>query len=824
MDTQNTSADSRGNVSEDSIGIMDIVRLCLRKWYWFVISAGVCLAIGMLNILKTIPVYERSSTILVKEQLSRRTSANDLESMISSAGAGGTTSRLVNEVIAFKSPALMTDVISRLGLETEYSYDGRFHPTVIYGAKVPVSVIFCGEPRNVAASFQLSPSKDGFTLSKLVYADPAKGKKVKTKSVTPAAFGDTLDIKVGKIVVLPSELFTDEWTKPVNVTRRTTYGATRKFSSELSATQLDVKNRSDVLELRISDVNIQRADDILSMLMNVYNENWVDDKNKMAISTSMFINDRLKVIEKELGSVDENISEYKSKNLLPDVGAVSSMYMSRSSETARQIQELDNQLYVTRFVRNYLSNSTDNKQLIPMASSIQHAGIASQISEYNSVVLKRNSIVSNSSESNPLALNLAESLESMRKAIVEAIDNQVKTLEVQMQALQKEDEKTNKRIAASPSQAKYLLSVERQQKVKESLYLFLLQKREENELSQAFTAYNTRLISPPGGSLIPTSPKSRQIMLIALIIGLLIPLMVLYLIEITNTKVRGRKDLESLTLPFLGEVPQYVSSEEKKKRKNLLKKVAFWEKPADKSSIVVKEGKRDVVNEAFRVLRTNIEFMTRDKEGAEVMILTSYNPGSGKTFLCMNTAEALAIKGQKVLCIDGDLRHASLSQFVDSPKKGLSDYLAGRLDDLDSLLVRADAKHHLDILPVGTIPPNPSELIGDPRFRKAVDHLKGRYDYVFIDCPPLDIVADTQIIQDVADRTIFVVRAKLLERSMLPDLQRIYDEKKYHNMCYVLNGTEAGDGRYAYRYGYRYGYHYGHYGSHYGYYHSEEED
>ena len=823
MDNQNASVESRGVLSEDSIGIMDIVRLCLRNWYWFVISAGVCLAIGMLNILKTTPVYERSSTILVKEQLSRRTSANDLESMISSAGAGGTTSRLVNEVIAFKSPALMTEVISRLGIDTEYAYEGRFHSTVIYGEKVPVSVIFCGSPKNVATSFQIAPSKDGFTLSKLVYSDPLKGKKVKSKSVTTGAFGDTLDIKVAKIVVLPSELYTDTWTRPVSVTRRTMYGATRKFSSELSATQLDAKNRSDVLELRISDVNIQRADDILSMLMNVYNENWVDDKNKMAISTSMFINDRLKVIEKELGSVDENISKYKSENLLPDVGAVSSMYMTRSSETARQIQELDNQLYVTRFVRNYLSNSTDNKQLIPMASSIQHAGIASQISEYNSVVLKRNSIVSNSSESNPLALNLAESLESMRKAIVEAIDNQVKTLEVQMQALQKEDEKTNKRIAASPSQAKYLLSVERQQKVKESLYLFLLQKREENELSQAFTAYNTRLISPPGGSLIPTSPKSRQIMLIALVIGLLIPLIILYLIEITNTKVRGRKDLENLTLPFLGEVPQYLSSEEKK-RKNILKKVAFWEKPADKSSIVVKEGKRDVVNEAFRVLRTNIEFMTRGKDGAEVMILTSYNPGSGKTFLCMNTAEALAIKGQKVLCIDGDLRHASLSQFVDSPKKGLSDYLAGRLDDVDSLLVRADAKHHLDILPVGTIPPNPSELISDPRFRQAVEHLKANYDYVFIDCPPLDIVADTQIIQDVADRTIFVVRAKLLERSMLPDLQRIYDEKKYRNMCYVLNGTEAGDGRYAYRYGYRYGYHYGHYGSHYGYYHTEEED
>lgn len=823
MDTNYTDKKTSSQLSsENSLNIKDFLMKCLDNWYWFLISVAVCLVIGVLSVLRTQPVYERSSTILIKEQLNRRVSSNELDMMLGSSGMAGMSSRLVNEVIAFKSPALMTEVVNRLGLQTEYSIDGRFHSTVIYGDSVPVSVEFCGNPGDVSAEFLLTPRENGgFTVSKLSYFDKGTRKSVKVRTETDHAFGDTVDVVVAKMIVRPAAGFEGTWKKPLRVTRRSMYASTRKFSSMLTAQQLDEKNRSDVLVLRVSDSNIQRADEVLSMLLNVYNENWVTDKNKMAISTTMFINDRLQVIEKELGNVDESISEYKSKNLIPDVASVSSMYMTRSTETARKIQELDNQLYVTKFVRNYLTNNDgDCSQLIPMASSIQHTGISAQISEYNTMVLRRNNIVANSSESNPLAVNLAEALTSMRKAIVEAIDNQVETLDAQLQVLQKEDDKTTARIAASPSQAKYLLSVERQQKVKESLYLYLLQKREENELSQAFTAYNTRLITPPGGSSIPVAPKSSQMLLIALFIGFLIPLCLIYLLEVMNTKVRSRKDLEGLTLPFLGEVPQYVSPAEIKMRKSIFGRLKLIRKPESEGTVVVKEGKRDVINEAFRVLRTNIEFMSKSSSGSQVIIFTSYNPGSGKTFLCMNTAVALAIKGLKVLCIDGDFRHASLSQYIDSPENGFCDYLAGRAAELEPLIVkRAAGKKTLDVLPVGTIPPNPSELLAESKFEETIKTLSAKYDYVFIDCPPVDLVTDTQIIQQFAERTVFVVRARLFERAMLSELQKLYDEKKFKNMCYVLNGTDSGQKYFSTRYGNNYSA----YRKHYGYYITEEE-
>lgn len=813
------------NQQDNNINFRDIIGTCLSKWYLFVISVALCMVIGALVVLRTIPVFERSATLLIKEQIVRRTSSNDLESILSASGAAGSTSKLVNEVIAFKSPALMGDVVSRLGLDTEYSVKGRFHSAVVYGANVPVKVVFCDNPTNVSAAFTVSPYTDSTcVLTSLSYYDSQASKTVKLKKYSKVlAYGDTLDFGVAKVSILRSELFDGDWKKPVDVRRRTMYAATRMFSSRLTATQNDVKNHSDVLMLQMQDVSISRADDVLNMLINVYNENWVADKNKMAISTSMFIRDRLDTIEKELGNVDESISDYKSRNMIPDVASVSSMYMNQSTETAREMQALENQLYVSKFVRNYLTNGGDNNQLIPMASSIENAGISAQIADYNRMVLNRNNIVSNSSELNPIALDLAAALASMRSAIVEAIDNQVVTLDAQVASLRKVDEKTSQKIAASPTQAKYLLSVERQQKVKEALYLFLLQKREENELSQAFTAYNTRLITPPVGSNAPIEPKSRQIMLVAFLLGLCIPAGFLYIKEITNTRVRGRKDLENITVPFVGEVPRYVSREDRNKKKSIAGKLKFWEKPVDKSIIVVKEGKRDVINEAFRVLRTNIEFMTRGKGSTEVMIITSFNPGSGKTFSCINTAKALAIKGKKVLCIDGDLRHASLSSFVNSPKTGFSDYLAGKTGDLESLLIPVEDHYKIDVLPVGTIPPNPSELVGLPRFEEAVELLKKEYDYVFIDCPPIDIVADTQIIAKNADRTVFVVRSGLLERSMLPELQKIYDNNVYPNMSLILNGTEANDGKYAYRYGYRYGYHYGSYGDHVGYYGSEND-
>lgn len=298
--------------------------------------------------------------------------------------------------------------------------------------------------------------------------------------------------------------------------------------------------------------------------------------------------------------------------------------------------------------------------------------------------------------------------------------------------------------------------------------------------------------------MIPTAPVKKKIVLVALAFGLLIPVVIIFIRENINTKVRGRKDLESLSVPFIGEIPLAESGKKKNAQAS--------------KEIIIHQGKRDIVNEAFRVLRTNLEFILDAKEDtdrASITLITSFNPGSGKTFLTMNTAATFALKGKRVLIIDGDLRHGSASAYLNKHTKGLSDYLGKREKNADSLIQENPDLPNLHLLPAGTIPPNPTELLAEPSFKELVERLRSRYDYIFIDCPPIDIVADTQIIEKLADRTIFVVRAGLLERDMLPELQRKYDEKRFKNMALVLNGTEGGGKRYGYRYGYKYGYKYG---------------
>ena len=774
----------------DFVRITDILQLCLAKWYWFAISIAVALCIAIIYILATPPVYTRTASLLIKEEGSG--------GQMSDAGVLGdfdifqTNTNVNNEIQSLQSPSVMADVVRRLHLDIDYRTDGRFYRQVLYGSGCPYAVEFLDLQDNDNAAFTILPASGGrirladFALNGEEYDQEAE-----------AMPGDTISTPTGMVVVTATAAAADStvasYAEPVYVSRTGLMDATRAYAAGLTVALSDEK--STVINLSFSDVNTQRAEDVLNTVIAVYNENWIKDKNQVAVSTSMFINERLGVIERELGNVDESISSYKSQNLLPDVQAAASMYMEQSSATSAQILTLNTQLSMARYIRNYLTNATAKNQLIPANSGIESSGIEAQIAEYNTMQLRRNDLVANSSERNPLVVDMDQSLQNMRAAIVSSIDNLMVTLNTQLHSLQQSEQHTTAQLAANPSQGKYLLSVERQQKVKESLYLFLLQKREENELSQAFTAYNTRVITPPTGNPTPTSPVKKNILLVAFALGLIVPFGTIFARESLNTRLRGRKDLEVLTLPLAGEIP--LATTKGKKRQ-----------AGTGSEIVISQGRRDVVNEAFRVLRTNIEFMlggdAQSQNGkATVTLFTSFNPGSGKTFLAVNTAACIALKGSRVLVIDGDLRRASASAYVGSPHHGLSDYLARRIDDIAPAIVQADGHPTLDILPVGTIPPNPTELLAEPRFAALIDELRARYDYIFIDCPPIDVVADTQIISKVTDRTMFIVRAGLLERDMLPQLQRLYDEHRYPGLAMVLNAT-AGT-RHS-RYGYHYGY------------------
>ena len=779
--------------TQDFIRIQDLLYLCLAKWHWFVLSLAVCLGVAIAYLLRTPPVYTRSASILIKDDSKGKSASTDMESF-GDFGIFTTNTNVNNEMGTLQSPDLMREVVTRLHLEMNYLVEGRFHKNTIYGDQLPVAVTLADFPDNQSAAFQLHLSKEGsYILRDLARnGEPVEGE-------VKGHLGDTIQSPFGKMAVTATAHYRKGQEAEIEVIRSTIKGAVGDASSRLAVSQNDEK--SNIISLSFQDVSIQRAEEVLNTLISVYNENWVKDKNQIAVSTSMFINERLGVIEGELGNVDNDISSYKSQHLLPDVQAAANMYMAQASEANAAIKSLNNQTYMARYIRNYLTSETNRFQLLPANSGIDNPNIASQINEYNNQLLERNNLVSKSSVKNPLVVEMDASLAAMRKALVSSIDNQLVALEAQIRSQQSYGGQATSQIASNPKQAKYLLSVERQQKVKESLYLYLLQKREENELSQAFTAYNTRIISQPDGSMQPTAPVKKNILLVAFALGLLIPVVIIFIRENTTTVVRGRKDLESLTVPIIGEIPQYFSY----KRKWFFRRRV---KP-DTKAIVVKEGNRNVINEAFRVLRSNMDFMLAAQKEQNVFVITSFNPGSGKSFLAMNIAMSFAIKMKRVLVIDGDLRHGSISSYVDSPETGLSDYLSGITDDWKKIIARDNRYENFHILPIGKVPPNPTELIENDRMEGLIEQLRSEYDFIFIDCPPIDIVADAQILEKVADRTFFVIRAGLLDRSMLPELENIYQKKRFKNLSLILNGTESTGGRYSYRYGYRYGYHYG---------------
>ncbi len=772
---------------QDFIRIQDLFYLCLNKWHWFVLSLAVCLGAAVWYLLTTPPVYTRSASILIKDDSKGKSTSGAMEDF-ADFGMFATSTNVNNEMGTLQSPDLMREVVSRLNLNMDYHTDGRFHRQTVYGEQLPVKTILVDFPANQAAAFTMQLKDGNVTLF-----DFKKDEKSIDGSFT-GTLNDTISSPVGKIVIQPDSSYEKEEETLLYVSHVPIQSAVAAYSMNLSVSQNDEK--SNIITLTFKDVSTQRAEDVLNTLIAVYNENWVKDKNQIAVSTSMFINDRLGVIEGELGNVDNDISSYKSEHLLPDVQVAASMYMAQANEANASIKELNNQAYMARYIRNYLTDETNRFRLLPASSGIENSNISTQISEYNNQLMERNSLVSHSSVKNPLVKEMDASLQALRSALVTSIDNQLVALNAQIKSQQNYSGQVTSQIASNPNQAKYLLSVERQQKVKESLYLYLLQKREENELSQAFTAYNTRIITMPGGSMIPTAPVKKNILLMAFALGLLVPVVVIFMMENMNTVVRGRKDLEHLTIPFVGEIP--LSFRKKKK---------FSRQPQEKECVVaVKEKSRNVINEAFRVVRTNLEFMQDKESESYVIMLTSANPDSGKTFISFNLAASLGIKGKRVLVIDLDLRKGSLSQYAGSPKKGISDYLAGDVKDIKEIIVRPSEDARLEIIPVGTIPPNPTELLFSERLNQSIAKLRKEYDYIFIDCPPVEIVADATIISQLVDMTLFIIRAGRLDRSMLPEIERFYTDKKYKNMSLILNGTDGGSGRYGYKYGYKYGY------------------
>lgn len=798
--TKNSSveATSENASKSNALGIVnigDVFAIAMRFWYWVLLSVIICTGLAVLTVKRTVPTYTRSCTVIIRDDAQSAVGSTSVD--LSDIGIGNSNTILQDEMASLKSPDLMEQVVKKLKLTVNYRSPGTFHDNVLYGSNLPINVDFPDMPADETASLTVHINEAG----QLSVEDVIINRKpLIVPSADNLTWGSVIGTSSGRVIITKTPFFKEGKPMTILVNRTTLTAATDGYEAEIAVEQMVKK--SNVVLITCNDAAPQRADEILTSLVNAYNQDWIKGRAEVVAVTSNFITDRLNILESELGNVDSDISSFKSSNLIPDLRQASSMYMQQAGNASDQIIASSNQLQMARYLKNFIMSEGRGNTVLPV-NTVIGANIEAQIAEYNNIMMQRNSMMTNTSSSNPIIVELDSRLAAMRSSILASLDNEIVALSNSINSLERSEQTANARVAANPRQAKYLLSAERQQKVKETLYLYLLQKREENELSQAFTSINTRMLRRPSGSNAPTAPKAMQTYMIGFVIGILLPFVLIYIIETLNTKLRGRKDVEGYNIPIIGEIPIF--------RHRIRKFFKFYRDPSKQrddlpadEDIVVAEGNRDIINEAFRVLRTNVSFITADSLPSVAMV-TSFNPGSGKTFISLNLGIALALKGKRVLLIDGDLRRGSLSRAVHSPKKGLAEYLNGTQRDIDQLIVRDTITPGLSILPTGVFPPNPTELLESSRFDNLVQYLRTEYDYVFIDCPPVQMMADAQIIDKVCDRTIFVLRVGLFERSMLPELERLYRNKEFRNMSIVINAAET-VARYGHSYRYGYGY------------------
>ena len=772
----------------------------------------------------TPPVYRRTATVLIKNESTGGFSGSmTLSNLVNS----GMTSNIQNEILTFQSPTLMRGVVEKLHLDVFCYADGFFYDRLLYGTGIPYNVEFFGLDE-IPLSGRLRLIDNKAYEFELETFDEEYAEDIMENVVIKGNLSDTIPLLTGRMAVTPNinyvPLLIDG--EEEVITEMDVYKLRMQIAMEYCLENMSIEQASrqaDVITISYDDVSEERATDIINTTIELYNYNWLKEKNLLAVHSSQFINDRLAIIEKELSYVDDSIYSYKSNTRVPDIGHAAEMYFAKSTEASDRLIDLYNRKSMAEEVYQDVNNNLSTSHILPANTVSENPRLEALISEYNSTLLYRNRIGANSNDQNPYILELDQKLGELNKAISSSLENYIERISRDISVLERKEASSNSQLAASPSQAKHLLSIGRQQKVKESLYLYLLQKREENEISQTFASYNTRIIDWAIGSYKPIAPSKKKILLVAFMLGLIIPVGIIYLKETLNTRVRGKQDIEKLIIPFVGEIP--LAGKKKKQSlfqsiKNKIQEIKLGHIVIDdtaKREIVVKDHKRDIINEAFRVIRTNLEFML-SKDNQKVIMTSSFNPGSGKTFLGMNIAVSYAIKGKKVAVIDLDLRKASLSTYVNSPEKGVADFLNGSVADFHDVMVCGTIHNGLDIMPVGKMPPNPSELLYSPRLKEMIDTLRQEYDYVFLDCPPVEMLADSAIINKLVDSTLFIIRAGLLERSMLPTIDVMYNEKRYKNMALILNGTipvggNSGRSKYGYNSKYGYGYGYGNYGS-----------
>lgn len=774
------------------ISVRDMFFICRAHWYWFVIMLIIALVAAFFYIKRTAPTYSRTATIMLISGGDNRQAEINLESI----GLETQNANLVDEMEMLQSPILMEEVVRRLHLNVEYISQGKFHDVLLYGDHSPIRITFSGDSIIDYGTFWATLHEDKTVILKFGEQEKALACTLNTLVSTP----------MGDLMISPTKYYArfcqNYGTLMVRV--NTVQRASSQFISNLKVAAK--REKSSILNITLEDQSTQRAEDVLNTLILVYDANWKESHDRTARNTADFLDERIGEIGSELGAFDDDVSSFKGSNLIPNVSTAQGIYMSKSSETDSRLQSLSIQRNMLHSIRNTISGGIGHRSLLPSDTGLDDQSISSQIRTYNQLLLQREEMVENSGEDHPKVQQADRQIATLGRSIQNAIDSYDAALSSQIAQLRQVASNNAGRIISSTQQEKHLMSIERQQKVKEQLYVFLLQEKEKASMSQAYVSSNVRTLQSAAGPNAPIAPLTKSIYLLAIAIALGVPFIILFLVEITDTKIRGRGDLDNLATPFLGEIFEVPS----------LKTPWYEKQQKHRPKIVFGQNDQSVISENFRTIRTNLGFMLHQQQQSRVIMLTSLGPDSGKTFLTANLAACVAQLDKKVLIIDLDLRRHTLSHLLKERKCDISDYLSWVVDDVDSIIYPCPDQEHLDIIPVRKTPPNPSELLHDARFAEMIQVLRLRYDYIFLDCPPVGLVADPLIVTPVVDLSVLVVRSGKVDKDCLSLIDSFYNEQKLRNLSVILNCTPVGS-KYGYsRYGY-YSYGYSYYGYNYHY-------
>lgn len=772
-----------------SFDFATLYRTIVLNWYWFVLSLIIFGSLGAIYLRYTTLMYQSTAKLLIKDESGSNRRGQSLQNM-SNLGIISNSTGIDNEMEILTSHSLAEDAIRDLKLYVNYSTKGRVKDVILYRNQ-PLNVdVDPGHLEKLNAPIDLTITKDSiFYIVSGTYYVPTndnsnEGPYSINRKITnlPA----TIATRAGIITISSNYGHTLKNSDVLNVSILSPRMAANKYTSELQVSQ--TAKSTSIAQLQLTDEVPQRSLDYLKQLAIVYNRQANEDKNTIALRTDKFINDRLSKINTELGKTEGELQNYKQKNGIVELQMNAGNSVANQNNSELKLADVETQIELFNTIAREVESSSRNlTQVIPSNVGLDDQSSTSLINKYNELVLERNRLLRSASESSPVVEPLTAQIRELNGNIRRAIAAARQNLLIQRDAVSAQVNKYNGQVAETPQQERMLTQIDRQQEVKSGLYLMLLQKREENSISLAATADKGKLIDDPQlvGKI---SPKSTSIMMVALLIGLVIPVLVILVLQFFRYKIEGHDDVARLTkLPIIADVA--VASNKAK----------------GKADIVVHENQNNQMEEIFRSMRTNLQFML--KEGQKVVLFTSSTSGEGKTFNAANLSVSFGLLGKKVILVGLDIRRPRLAELfgINDHKHGITNLLVKdnpTAEELQEQILPSGVNKNLDLLMAGPIPPNPAELIARNSLDIIINLLKEKYDYIMIDTAPVGLVTDTLQIARVVDASIYMCRADYTPKSSFNLINALANENKFPNMAIVLNGIDMSKRKYSYYYGY----------------------